>query len=73
MNSHHNDDKVLVFLFDSDMFNLFDDFYHHYPPTYTRSNNTMDIILGSLNVLQWMVNGYILDPEHGPRDHLVIQ
>ena len=32
----------------------------------------MDMILGSINVMQWTANAYILDPQHGPGDHSVI-
>ena len=72
MNSGHDDDDVLDFLSDNDLIDLFDDFYHTRPPTYSCSKNTMDMILGSINVPQWTVNAYILDPRHGPGDHSII-
>ena len=74
MNSRHDDDDddVLDFLSDNDLVDLFDDFYYTRPPTYTCSENTMDMILGSIDVLQWTTNVYILDPQHGPGDHSVI-
>ena len=72
MNSRHDDNDVLDFLSDNDLVDLFDDFYYTRPPTYTRSENTMDMILGSIDVLQWTTNAYILDLQHGPGDHSVI-
>ena len=72
MNSRHNDDDVLDFLSDNDLVDLFDNFYYTRPPTYTHSENTMDMILGSIDVMQWTTNAYILDPQHGPGDHSVI-
>lgn len=72
INSRHDDDDVLDFLADTDLVDLFDDFYHTRPPTYTRSKNTMDMVLGSLDILQWTVNAYIFDPHSGPGDHSVI-
>ena len=72
MNSCHDDDKVLDFLSNTDLVDLFDDFYHTCPPTYSCSENTMDMILGSINVLQWTINGYILDLKNGPDNHSVM-
>ena len=72
MNSCHNDDEVLDFLSNTDLVNLFDNFYHTRPLTYSCSENTMDMILGSIDILQWTINGYILDPKNGSGDHSVI-
>ena len=72
INSHHDDDDVLDFLQDTDLIDLFNDFFYNCPPTYMRSDNTMDNVFGSIDLLQWVVEGYILDPNDGPGDHLVI-
>ena len=72
INSCHDDDEVLDFLQDTDLIDLFDDFYHTCLLTYTRSDNTMDLVFGSIDLLHWVVDGYVLDPNDGPGDHLVI-
>ena len=67
INSRHDDDDVLDFLID-----LFDDFFYNCLLAYTRSDNTINNVFGSIDLLQWVVDGYILDPDDGPEDHLVI-
>ena len=72
INSCHDDDDILDFLQDTDLIDLFNDFYHNHPPTYMRSDNTMDLVFGSIDLLQWVVDGYILYPNDGPGDQSVI-
>ena len=72
INSCHDDDEVLDFLQDADLIDLFNDFYHTHPPMYMRSDNTMDLVFGLIDLLHWVVDSYILDPNDGPGDRSVI-
>ena len=52
INASHDDDDdddVLDFQQDTNIIDLFNDFYHNHLSTYTQSNNIVNLIFGSMH------------------------
>jgi hypothetical protein len=70
-NAAHDSDEILSFMEETDQVDFFSDFFTTRPATHCNGSKQIDLLTGSVHLLTFFQNAFIVDPNESEGDHSI--